>query len=276
MKRKIKYILPNRHYFQYLGLLIFALLLFTGYALMPDDIDISLVLKKMKLPHSEIAFVNSSDTLARGDTLADEADEALLEEKSTADEADTTSQRFLLIGDSMSEFMRLRLNDYCAQNGHTMQTVIWYSSSTEWYGKCDTLAHFIRTYKPTYILLNLGSNELFIKDIKEKRSPYVKRILQQIGDIPYVWIGPPNWKEDTGINEMIVENVGLGHYFESKRLTFERGNDHAHPVPSSAYQWMDSIAVYLANSAAHRIRMDVPDTTAKGRPSTIVISPKSK
>ena len=297
MKTKYKYTLPKKNYFQYLALLCLSLVLFTAYALRPDDIDISMVLKKRHLTVPNSPAISEKPKLAarrQNSQISPTAPASLgaLDEASVAHSptdmlysscyvpypvqgaVDTTRQRFLLIGDSMGEYLRLRLNDYCNKNGHTMESVIWYSSSTEYFGTCDTLTHFIETYKPTYILLTLGSNELFIKNIKEKREDYVKHILAEVGNIPYIWIGPPNWKEDTGINDLIVENVGAGHYFESKKLSYERGSDHAHPVKSSAYKWMDSIAYYLYNDAAHRVVMEYPDKSVSKIPHTVILSPK--
>ena len=44
------------------------------------------------------------------------------------------NQTILFIGDSMVEGLSRRLGDYSAENGHTLYTVIWYSSSTERWG----------------------------------------------------------------------------------------------------------------------------------------------
>lgn len=278
MKKKYKYILPKRPYFQYLALLILSFVLFTAYAFMPDDIEFLVKLKKMNRPIVKANVVKQG----KAPKMKRESEQNSMASDTCADIyemqgiLDTSRQKFLLIGDSMGEFLRLRLNDYCKQNGHTMESVIWYSSSTEVFGSCDTLSYFINTYQPTYILLSLGSNELFIKDIKEKREAYVQNILSEIGDIPYIWIGPPNWKEDTGINSLIVENVGVGHYFESKKLTYERCSDQAHPVKSSAYVWMDSIASFLYHDAAHRVVMDFPECPSAKIPHTVLLSPQKK
>lgn len=304
MKKKIKYFLPKKPYFKYLGLLLIALAVFIAYALVPNDLTLYWTLNKMKMPQTsapppeEKAESTLQDTLlvAMQDSvlqiLTDSSVVEVLQNNNSmlvedtplpyrcdafenSGQVDTSKQRFLLIGDSMGEFLRIRLNDYCKKNGHSCHTVIWYSSSTEWYGSCDTLRHFIKKYRPTYILISLGANELFIKNIIEKRTPYVKRILAQVGNLPYVWIGPPNWKPDTGINDMIVANVGYGHYFESKKLQYKRGKDGAHPVKSSAYNWMDHIADYLYHDAAHRVVMERPDEYYEKVPSTAVISPKA-
>lgn len=186
---------------------------------------------------------------------------------------DSSKQKILLIGDSMLEQFRWRLRDYCHENGHEMASVIWYSSQSEWYGTTDTLAYFINREKPTYIILILGANELFVKDIVKIRTPYVKHILEQIGDIPFIWVGPPNWREDTGINDMIVENVGARKYFPSKNLTYKRYADGAHPKPESAFAWCDSVATFIMSKSAYPILLNAPTQKYSGSPNTTILQP---
>ena len=92
---------------------------------------------------------------------------------------DTASQRILLIGDSMLEGLSPRLAAYAKQNGHELYTVIWYSSTSQIWGECDTLSTFIRKFRPTYIMVSLGANELFVRDIERKRDRHVKSILER-------------------------------------------------------------------------------------------------
>ncbi|HNW97391.1 MAG TPA: SGNH/GDSL hydrolase family protein [Bacteroidales bacterium] len=186
---------------------------------------------------------------------------------------DSSAQRFLLIGDSMLEGLGLRLNDYCKENGHTMNSVIWYSSSTLWYGNCDTISYFIKKFDPTYIILVIGGNELFIKDILKDREPFAKNILKQVGDRKYIWVGPPNWKKDSGINKLILKNVGRQRYFPSLNLTFDRCKDGAHPTTKSAGAWMDSIASFMMNKCMNPVIMDFPKEKASKRPPTTVLGP---
>jgi len=161
---------------------------------------------------------------------------------------DTARPVVLLFGDSMIEWARFRLARWLREIGYDLYVVLWPSSNLIWWANSDTLPHLIQKLKPEYIIVSIGGNELFIPRI-ERRRPYLEKILQVIGDIPYVWVGPPNWAEDTGINDMIARAVGPGRFFESRRLVFERLEDGAHPTPQSAYRWGDSIAVYLRDSA---------------------------
>lgn len=189
-------------------------------------------------------------------------------------EPDTSSQRILLIGDSMLEGIMRRMKDYTAYNHHYLKTVIWYSSQTLWYGTSDTLRYYINKYKPTYVMLVLGANELFVSNIKKKRRRYVKRILAQIDTLNYIWVGPPNWKDDTGINDLILENAGELHYFPSKNLNYRRTRDGAHPTHSSAAEWTDSIAVWIEKNSFRPIRMKKPDVRTKKSANVTILQPK--
>lgn len=183
---------------------------------------------------------------------------------------DTASKTILFFGDSMLEGLSPRLAAYCEENGHRLYTVIWYSSTTHVWGDCDTLLTFIRRYKPDYIMACLGANELFVRDIAKKREKKLASLLRQIGDRPLLWIGPPNWKEDTGINDLIASTLDEGQFFMSKGMTFSRAADGAHPTAESAARWMDSVARWMPQNAAHPIRMAAP-SKLKGRPARVIM-----
>lgn len=257
-----------RNYWAYLILLAGSLVVFSGYALLGSDTLFSLDVRKMSIAKYARHDSHVNDTLTPSDSLA----LIVQEVDSTLPPTDSTGKvRFLLIGDSMNENLRTRLNDYCLANGYDMHCVIWYGATTKQFGTSDTIAYFISQKAPTYVLLTIGSNELFVRDIIEKRTDYVKHIVKQLGRLPFVWVGPPNWKEDTGINELIVSNVGESRYFESKRLKFDRYKDGAHPTKTSAFMWMDSIAVFLNTSAKTPIVLTSPDTNYNKVPHTTML-----
>ncbi len=181
-------------------------------------------------------------------------------EPSKAEEAPVDSSRhvILLFGDSMLEGLTRRLDDYTEANGYELHTVIWYSSSTEKWATTATLEHYIAQYHPSYFVLCLGSNELFVNDL-DQRDQYIKTLIAKMGDKPFVWIGPPNWKEDTGIDQLICDNVGKGAYFDSSKLNLTRGKDGRHPTFSAAADWGDLIAKWMSSSKCdHSIKMDRP------------------
>lgn len=188
---------------------------------------------------------------------------------------DTASKTILFIGDSMLEGLSPRLAAYAAKNGHTLYSVIWYSSTSEIWGGSDKIRQYIDRVYPDYIFICLGANELFVKDIKDKRDRYVKKMVSDFGDIPFLWIGPPNWKPDTGINELIEANVPRGSFFLSNGMHFERGKDGAHPTRNSAAQWMDSVARWMPLHSNHPIKMENPGEGA-GRPARIFVHQPSE
>lgn len=183
---------------------------------------------------------------------------------------DTTAQTILFIGDSMLEGLGPRLAAYADENGHTLYNVMWYSSTSEVWGRSDKLRQYIDRLQPTFIFICLGANELFVADIAKKRDKYVKKIIADIDTIPYVWIGPPNWKPDTGINNLIAANTPQGAFFLSDGMHFDRSKDGAHPTRTSAAAWMDSVARWMPANALHPIRMATP-AKASGRAKRIFV-----
>lgn len=186
---------------------------------------------------------------------------------------DSSAQRILFFGDSMVEGLLRRMNSYAYANGHTITNVVWYSSTTEIWAKTDTLRYFINKVKPTFAMISIGANEQFLKDASS-REPRIRQILKALGDTPFVWIGVPAWKEDTGINDLTQRIVGKSRYFDSRRLTLMRGRDHMHPTFSAASDWMDSVAVWMASpKTAHPIRMDKPTDEERHTYKTYALQP---
>lgn len=220
-------------------------------------------------PHGDIAdsiFAAQLDSLA----LAGAAEPAF------PVPVDTAAQTILFIGDSMLEGLSPRMAAYADHNGHTLYSVVWYSSTSEVWGASDKLRHYIDTLRPTYIFVSLGANELFVKDIAAKRRGFVEKIIADIDTIPYVWIGPPNWKDDTGINDLVSGTARRGSFFLSNGMHFDRSSDGAHPTRSSAIEWLDSVMRWMPANAAHPIRMDVPPVQ-KSRPRrTFVHQPSER
>lgn len=171
--------------------------------------------------------------------------------------ADTTRQRILLAGDSMGQSIYPSLYKYCLRNGHSLHLVARESSSMVWWGSEERLSGYIDHYQPTYIIMSLGSNELFVPHI-QARDTFVRSILRQAGGIPIIWVGPPNWKEDTGINRMLQNIVGYDRFFLSKYLEMERLPDGAHPTWKAAHYWTDTLTRWIAQWSRYPIALAPP------------------
>lgn len=251
-------------------LLAIALIVVLAYSFVDDVSLFGHVLKKA--PFAENLLESPSD--AADDSLLTLENE-LVENTPVVAPVDSTPQSILLIGDSMTLNLALRLSQYAKQNGHSFHAVNWDSSNTRTWGNCDTLSHFIKEFDATYVFISLGSNELYIKK-PESRIPDIKNILAQIGDLPYVWIGPPNWKEDYGINDVIRKSCRKGSFFLSEGIELDRKRDHIHPTRKASVVWMDSIMRWIPASA-HPIVMDLPaDSIGKVNPNVTFLKALNK
>ena len=203
---------------------------------------------------SATSALSASDSVGRGAS----ADTATVPDAPLrVHRPDSTKFQVLIFGDSMLEWLAKRLCDYTMENGYELTSVIWYSSSTRIWAQTDTLDFFLDRIRPDFVMLCLGSNELFVRDL-QKRDKYIATIVSKIGNRPFLWIGPPNWKPDTGINDLIRKNVGPERFFESRRLELDRADDEVHPTRVAAAQWMDSVATWMRSSSSYTIRMDSP------------------
>lgn len=255
----------KKNYISLVVLLLVSLVCFVALSLWPDGIDLG------PLHVKTATFAETLTTPARADqpepaAAAPPADPA-------PPQTDNGKKTILFIGDSMLEGLGPRMAAYATHNGHTLVNVIWYSSTTEVWGRnIPRLKELMRTYRPDYIIICLGANELFVRDIKRQRQRYVDAILNQIGNVPYVWIGPPNWKKDTGINDMLKASCAPGCYYNSYTPDqhYDRSRDGAHPTRSSAAKWCDRVCEWIMTGSAHPIQMQVP-AKDKGRPKKIIM-----
>ncbi len=188
---------------------------------------------------------------------------------------DPEPQRMLIFGDSMIEGLLPRLADYAAHNGHSVDAVIWYGSRTIDWGRGTRLAEILQSSQPTFVFVVLGSSELHVRNV-EKRSAAIERMLQQIGPRKLVWVGPPNWTSDTGINELIARTVGKERFFRSAELDFERKKDGIHPTLRSSERWMDAIVRFVVDQSSVPIRLETPAKSGAPRPRLRVYPPPTQ
>ena len=257
----------NKAYWGLLSLLIVALAAFSALSLWPDGVKVGGIdLKTASFAHDLLGrtagdSIQSSDSTANGHP------------KGWRAPMDTTGKVILFIGDSMLEGLGPRLAAYCDHNGHQLINCIWYSSSTEIWATSGRLKELIDKYKPTYIFICLGANELFVKDIQKNRQRYLDQMIAEIGDIPFIWIGPPNWKPDTGINDMLQATLGDGLFYKSNGEQFERSGDGAHPTRASASAWCDRVCKWVMAKATYPIPLNVPPEPKGRAMRTIVYQP---
>lgn len=248
----------KRTYFSFFALLLVAFMLFAGLSFFKDGIEESFGINTATFASDLLSAPD--DELELADMVT--TDSASGKATTTVERAplDTTKKNILFIGDSMLERLSPRIAAYAEENGHQMNTVIWYGSSTEVWATSGRAKECIQKYRPDYIIISLGGNELFVNDIIARRTKYVKQIVAEFADIPYVWIGPPNWKKDTGINKMIQSVVPKGNFYLSYTPDqhYERAKDGAHPTPASAAKWADRICKWIVEESNNPIVLNLP------------------
>ncbi len=178
---------------------------------------------------------------------------------------DTAHQVILLIGDSMTDALGHIFADYAAENHYELHTVVWYGSRTDHWAKQGDLEYHINRVHPTYIVFSLGTNDLGFYDFSN-RQQWIKDIINKVGDIPFVWIGPlPRTKiRNRDIVSIIRDCVGEKRFFDSSDIRCPRA-DGIHPTLGGAKQWMSKIAQWLSNpeTTLHPIQMHTPTRTVR-------------
>ncbi len=247
-------------------LVFFILFIFVGYGFYSNPIVLlGIELKKNKL---EIFF--KPENSSNEPHLVDKISKELIETSTI--KLDTTPQRILLTGDSMVEGLMFAFKDYAEENGHDLFPAIWYSSSTLVWGQSEQLKKLIDYYKPTIIFMALGSNELFIRNIIEDRAKYVENILSQVGDIKLIWIGPPNWKPDTGINQLLESKLGKKRFFLSKDLQLARARDGAHPTRGASRIWADTLFKWVQSQSSFPFLVQPPQKNYGKTPNCVFVN----
>lgn len=179
---------------------------------------------------------------------------------------DTTVHNVLVFGDSMTHHLAMSIAKYGTKNNYKVTGVTWESSSIPAWSSSGKINEYIRESHPDFIIVSLGSNEMELKYF-DKRIPDVKNILEQIDTIPYVWVGPPLWKEDKGVYTMLEKTLPKGVLFklDGTKTKIPRGPDNVHPTRKGADLWADTIMRWISRSA-HPILAEHPDsgTSTKG------------
>jgi hypothetical protein len=175
---------------------------------------------------------------------------------------DTSPQRILVVGDSMVYNLLPLLADYCLENGHYLHPAIWWGSTSMGWASGQKLVPLLQQHKPTFVLVVLGSSEVLGKGIDPLATRAVHKILSLVGDRKLAWIGPPNWRPDTGINVVLERELGKGRYFRSAELVLEREADGIHPTRKGGRVWAEHFIRWLAEESDVPIVLRPPTKVA--------------
>lgn len=164
-----------------------------------------------------------------------------------------TARRVLFIGDSMTGWLSERLEAYGTLNAFEVSTVIWDGSTAPKWAKTGKLPVFIRTYKPDVVLICLGLNDMLAKNISARMASPLADLENQLGDLPFVWIGPPSWpgrSDARSFNDWMASHIdSRGRYFISSALQLARqSSSNPHPTRAACARWMDDVVKWLPSA----------------------------
>lgn len=182
-----------------------------------------------------------------------------------------TIKRVLLIGDSQLENIQKPIRKRLMDNNYQLVgSVIWYGSSTKQWANSDTLNYFISKFKPDFVIIALGLNELFVNDIS-KREIYAESIKQKllVAQIPYYFIGPAAWVKDRGITSVLQSTFG-DLFYPSHLLDLDRASDGRHPSKNAGEKWMELVAKQMSTLGILNFSA-VKDTSYLGTSPTILL-----
>ncbi|MBR4346868.1 MAG: SGNH/GDSL hydrolase family protein [Oscillospiraceae bacterium] len=179
---------------------------------------------------------------------------------------DSNGQRVLVIGDSTLDGVARRFADYARENGYFFYSSVWYGATVYDWAYTTELPNLLKKVQPTFVVISLGTNDLGYYDIP-KRAKAVQEIVREVGDIPFVWIGPISLKSIKGENAvpgMIRDNVGADRFYDSYHLNMTRFPDGIHPTFEASAVWVDGVVEWMSTDASlFPIVMKAPKTKVR-------------
>ena len=166
------------------------------------------------------------------------------------DESDSIHKRVLIFGDSTLDGVARRFADYARENNFSLYSAVWYGATVNDWAWTTELPRLMKSVNPNYVIISLGTNDLGYHDLSA-RAKAVREIVHEVGNVPFVWIGPISLKvikKDPGVAAMIRENVGADRFYDSYHLKLARLGDGIHPTFAASATWVDSVARWMAGS----------------------------
>lgn len=155
--------------------------------------------------------------------------------------------RVLHVGDSfVSSGLSQALDSHFRSVGANYSVHSRASSTTNMWAYDKALSRLFAK-RADLVLVTLGANEVFIPR-PETRASAVRAIVKKIGPRPCVWIAPPPWKGQSGILDVIRDNVAPCLYFDSEAevgSTIERRKDGIHPSTEGGRIWAEALWLWL-------------------------------
>ena len=123
------------------------------------------------------------------------------------------------------------------------------SESIVSYDHSPKLKGLIEKHRPDIVIITLGTNDVFVP-YPASMVGNVQNIVKRVGSRECYWMGPPTWKPDTGIVQVLKDNVAPCKFFDSSNLKLQRGGDGIHPTDRGGADWATSFWTYFRGTGA--------------------------
>ena len=118
------------------------------------------------------------------------------------------------------------------------------SESIVSYDHSPKLKTLIEKNRPDIVIITLGTNDVFVP-YPASMAGNIRNIVKRVGATECYWMGPPTWKPDTGIVQVLKDNVAPCKFFDSSNLKLQRGGDGIHPTDRGGADWATSFWTYF-------------------------------
>lgn len=123
------------------------------------------------------------------------------------------------------------------------------SESIVSYDHSPKLKELIARHKPDIVIITLGTNDVFVP-YPAAMANNVQNIVKRVGARECYWMGPPTWKPDTGIVQVIKDNAAPCKFYDSSNLKLQRAGDGIHPTDRGGADWASSFWTFFQKTTS--------------------------
>ncbi len=125
---------------------------------------------------------------------------------------------------------------------------VWEAASLPMFAQSDRLPKLMKKYDPDLVLITLGANDIFTIH-PEYFVQHIETIVKKVGPRDCVWIGPPPWKGEHGLVDVMREHSAPCRFFDSTPLVLDRRPDGIHPTEKGGEVWADALWPFVKGEA---------------------------
>lgn len=156
--------------------------------------------------------------------------------------------RLLLIGDSLARGLDTHFRQLAREEGVSYVGRGISGSRIDQWARDPWVDQTLRSYKPTLILVSLGTNDEYMgPGAARQQRPYMHELLAKLDEsgAEIVWIAPPRLPiANRGVAQMIRQQAP--YVFPSRDYVIPRGPDRLHPTAAGYAGWAGAIWKWLS------------------------------